>query len=223
MPRDSHDDQADAQIREVASTPERVDTGAVQFPAPVAPVAAKPVKHSRVADASAEPEFHDLNPAQQQVLLDMTLHCLTQIAGLEQLMGEKGLADSEEFSVLSEARLELTHEVQQARATWREEQQQQQADVAAEAPEASAAYQAIPPFTHTLGPMEGAVNEGQEVINLQKLLNLEGLELPLSGHYDRPTSQAVGKLQAKYNLQQRNGIVGRETRQLLNRLTGHGK
>lgn len=168
------------------------------------------------------PLARDLSPPQQQALLAEAMACMARIVDLEILVKDKQVAEGEALAIIHHARLRLGKQIQQTRVTL-----QAQDSAAADpgtpiAPQAvAAAYQALPRFSHTLGAIRGAVDSGPEVSNLQRLLSLEGWPVAVSGKYDTATALAVRQLQAKYKLQQQDGLVGGETRRLLNRLTGH--
>ena len=78
----------------------------------------------------------------------------------------------------------------------------------------------LPRFTNPLGPPgRSKFTQGWEVENLQKVLNWEKISVNIDGIYTPDTMTAVKSLQKKYGLPV-NGIVGSETRKLLNILIG---
>lgn len=174
------------------------------------------------AAGDATAELPALTAAQLPAFLEMLSGCLADIAATEQLMAEKGSAGEETLAAIKDARLELTVQLYKSRPSRQAGEPPPpppEADPSAGIPAAvPPEYWGIPAFSRTLGP--GAVQRGQEVTELQKLLKLEGLEVPISGEFDRRTAQAISRLQEKYKLKIRNGVVGSETRQLLNRLVG---
>jgi len=75
---------------------------------------------------------------------------------------------------------------------------------------------ALPRFAGTLGPPGSrAIDNGPPVTNLQKLLAALGYEVAITGEYDVKTFRAVMELQKVHKLPG-NGIIGLETRRLLN-------
>lgn len=163
-----------------------------------------------------------LDAGQRRLLLDGVLHYLSRLTAAEQVMQQVGLGNSQEVAVFHEICQQLRGQAHEARAAWRSETRPAAPATPSAAPRIiTSAYHAIPAFTRPLGNMPGAVNQGLEIESLQKLLNLEGIGVPVSGRYDQSTSLGVSKLQAQHGLKQRDGVVNLETRNLLNRLTGH--
>lgn len=201
----------------------RLDTPAaapgMAAPRPVAaaaPAALAPDPFDLPEDEEVETRPQEFNRSQRRLVLDMAMQCLAQLTATEKLMQEKGLGVGAAFSTIDALREQLGDRVHQVRDAWRAEQAAQAAPPAQEPAEAR--YQRIGPFSHTLGTGQGAITEGEEVADLQKLLNLEGLHVQVTGKYGTTTTLAVRKFQDKYHLNQRNGVVGVETRRLLNRL-----
>lgn len=81
--------------------------------------------------------------------------------------------------------------------------------------------QDISRFGTSLGPatMRGMTSQGEEVENLQKVLNWEKISVSIDGIYSPETMVAVRTLQKKYGINP-TGTVGAETRRLLNTLIG---
>lgn len=76
----------------------------------------------------------------------------------------------------------------------------------------------LPRFISTLGPAGSrAINKGPEVLSLQKLLRHLGYDVLLSGAFDVKTFRAVNEFQKAYKLEV-NGLVGEETRKILNEM-----
>lgn len=78
---------------------------------------------------------------------------------------------------------------------------------------------ALPKFTSTLGPAgrPGVVSSGPEVDHLQQLLAHLGYDVPQTQVYDARTSLAIRAFQQAQRLTV-NGLVGADTRRLLNRM-----
>ena len=178
-------------------------------------------------DDQLEDSGLELNPAQQQALLEQAMQCLGQMVELEQGLKQSPGSDPRALELVHEQRLQLGEQIQRSRAALR---QQRHAAARAGAELATGPLDpgtvdqerhALGPFTRTLGQLPGADRSGPEVIALQALLRLEGLAAATSGRYDAGTALAVKKLQQRHGLKQQDGNVGGETRQLLNRLTGH--
>lgn len=183
---------------------------------PVSGTTAQPAPDQEWDEQDEEPE--ELDPAQQRLVLEMAMQCLTQMANVEALFRQKGQQDSEAFHVVHDTRTELGEQVKEVREAWRAHQLAQETPAEPEIP--ATHYEGLGPFTHTLGTGTGAMSQGKEVADLQEVLTLEGLHVPLTGKFDTSTSLALRKFQEKYHLTQRNGVVGGETRKLLNRLVG---
>lgn len=78
--------------------------------------------------------------------------------------------------------------------------------------------QALPRFISTLGPAGSrAINRGPEVLRLQKLLRHLDYDVLLSGAFDVKTFRAVNEFQKAHKLEV-NGLVGEETRKILNEM-----
>lgn len=92
------------------------------------------------------------------------------------------------------------------------------AELAEEQP-AGVAPLALPKFTCTLGPhaRPGILSMGEEVACLQQLLVHLGYEVKETEVYDEDTTRAVMAFQERHELPA-NGVVGVETRKLLNAL-----
>ena len=77
---------------------------------------------------------------------------------------------------------------------------------------------ALPKFAGTLGPPGSrAIDAGPPVACLQRLLTALGYEVNVTGEYDVRTFRAVQELQKARHLAV-NGVVGLETRKVLNEL-----
>lgn len=145
------------------------------------------------------------------------------LGNIARMLGEmlaRGQSDTPEFRVLVGQARQLSDSL---RGSWKIAEPHAPPLVLDELDVIEDAEVPLVPIRATLGHIEqpGMVNQGPEVRTLQVLLRRLGFPSPQTGRYDIMTASAVSELQKHKGLPV-TGVVGAETRQLLNTMVPAG-
>lgn len=149
-------------------------------------------------------------PRELALLLRESRRTLAELAHRMQCLAEAGKAEGELYRQLRATHQQLQDRVRRGTGVLAA----RDADASPGSP--LLATPGIGLLGHTLGAPRGK-DKPDEVRNLQQLLAALGLAVPVSGTFDQATRAAVCQFQARHRLPA-NGIVGAETRRVLNSL-----
>lgn len=211
-------EQALVRARELeAQSPDSPSPAQSSAPPAAQPAAAVPAESSaRMADLE-ELAGMSLTAEQKRTIHEQVQHLLVQLGELDLLLGS-----TSNRQVVSETRDHLKKALKASQRAARTELMAtaplptQPLTVQADSPSAPSLA-----LTQDLGPPgnPGFVSLGPEVAALQGILQRLGMDVPISGRYDRQTARAVKTFQRRHKLARCGGLVDGDTRQLLQRLS----